>query len=227
MPQVKKILRIAAKTLLGVVCFLLLYLGLGWLGGQITIGKEPGNEDVAIYIKTNGVHTDIVVPARTPQADWTREFKYANTGLHDTTWNYLGLGWGDKGFYLQTPTWADLKFSVAFKATFGLSPSALHATYYRQMVENKTCRKIWLSKEQYDHLVQYILSSLQKGPDGHSIYIKTNANYSISDAFYEGTGRYNLFYTCNSWANNALRACGQKHCLWALTDRSIFAAYDK
>jgi uncharacterized protein (TIGR02117 family) len=223
---IRKALRIVVKTLLGIVCFLLLYAAVVFLCGKIIIGKEKSdNHDIAIYIKTNGVHADIVVPARSPQADWSKEFKYTNTHLKDTTWNYLALGWGDKGFYLTTPTWADLKFSTAFKAAFALSSSAVHATYYRSMTENESCRKIWISNEQYDRLIRFIISSIEKGTDGHSIYIPTNANYGISDAFYEGTGRYNLFYTCNTWTNNALRSCGQRHCLWAVLDKSIFGCY--
>lgn len=226
MATIRKVLRILLKTLLGIVCFLLLYAGLGLLFGKIVIDKESSTKpDIAIYIKTNGVHCDIVVPARSPQVDWTKEFKFTNTHLKDTTWQYLSLGWGDKGFYLNTPTWADLKFSTAFKAAFALSSSAMHATYYRTMNENERCHKIWISNEQYARLIRFIYAGLEKGADGHSIYIHTNANYGISDAFYEGTGRYNLFYTCNTWTNNALRSCGQRHCLWALLDKSIFACY--
>lgn len=226
MVTIKRALRIVAKTLLGILCFLVLYAGLGFLLGKISISKEPNeHNDVAIYIKTNGVHTDIVVPARSSQFDWTKEFKYGNTHLNDTSWSYLAIGWGDKGFYLNTPTWADLKFSTAFKAAFALSSSAVHATYYSTMVENENCCKIWISNEQYTRLTRYILSSVEKDASGHSIYIPTNANYGVSDAFYEGTGRYSLFYTCNTWTNNALRSCGQRHALWALLDKSIFSCY--
>jgi hypothetical protein len=34
------------------------------------MNNDPaGNQDVTIYIKTNGVHTDIVVPVHTSQMD--------------------------------------------------------------------------------------------------------------------------------------------------------------
>jgi hypothetical protein len=55
--------------------------------------------------------------------------------------NYLAFGWGDKGFYLNTPEWADLKVSTALNAAFGLSSSAIHSTFYKKLRENETCKK--------------------------------------------------------------------------------------
>ena len=195
---------------------------------RITIGKDAGTKDeVAIYIKTNGVHTDIVMPVRTPQIDWSREIKYANTALHDTTWQYIALGWGDKGFYLQTPNWSDLKFSVAFNAAFALSTTAMHATFYKELQENDRCHKMLISRDQYARLIDYVTKSFQHDASGHFINIKTKANYCQSDAFYEANGSYSLFHTCNTWANNALKKCGQKCCLWTIFDTGIFLKYAK
>jgi len=36
-----------------------------------------------------------------------------------------------------------------------------------------------------------------------------------------------LFHTCNTWANNALKACGQKASLWTPFDTGIFYHYQK
>jgi uncharacterized protein (TIGR02117 family) len=225
---VRRILKITGKTLLGVVCFLLLYLGSAWLLSRIAINREADTTDeVTIYILTNGVHTDIVVPARNEQMDWTKEVRYTYTRGQDTTLPYLAMAWGAKGFYLQTPTWADLKFSVAFKAAFGLSTSAMHTTYYAAMRESASCKRIGISKTQYARLAAFIIGSFRHDPDGHFIHINTSANYGSSDAFYEGIGRYNLFYTCNTWANSALKHGGQKCCLLTIFDTGIFLKYEK
>lgn len=139
---------------------------------------------------------------------------------------YLAIGWGDKRFYLETPTWADLKFKTAFKATFGLGNAAIHATFYRKMIESKSCKKIPLAGVQYSRLIDFISNSLRKDELGHSIYIRTNANYNDFDAFYEATGSFSLFRTCNSWANEALKISGQKCCLWTAFDKGIFSKYE-
>lgn len=184
----------------------------------------PGN-DVAIYIQTNGDHTDIIVPVRNRIKDWTAEMSYQHTISKDTTCNYVAVGWGDKGFYLNTPTWSQLKFSTAFKAAFWLGTSAVHATFCKNLHESAHCKKLMLSNKQYTALVNYIDNTFRRGASNQTINIKTTANYDTDDAFYEAKGTYNLFYTCNTWANDALKACGQKACLWTASDAGIFYHY--
>ena len=55
---------------------------------------------------------------------------------------FVGLGWGDKGFYLETPTWADLKTSTALKAVSGYNTTAMHVTFYKEMQEKGSKIKI-------------------------------------------------------------------------------------
>ncbi len=222
----KKIIKIIGKTVLAIVGFFLLYLIAAFSLSKIIIEKEENtSNDVTIYVLTNGVHTDIVVPVKSKQIDWSKEIKYTNAIAVDSTFNYLGMGWGDKEFYLNTPTWAELKASVAFRATFGLNTTAIHATYLKDLEENDTCIKMEISNEQYSRLIRFIKKSFKTDSKGHFIKIKTNANYGKTDAFYEAIGSFNLFYTCNSWTNNALKTSGQKSALWTPFDSGIFAIY--
>ncbi|HTE00230.1 MAG TPA: TIGR02117 family protein [Mucilaginibacter sp.] len=222
----KKILRAIAWVILSLVTFISSWLLAALLLPLFTVNAKPtiGN-DVAIYIETNGDHTDIVVPVKNQMKDWHTEISYQNTISRDTTCNYVAIGWGDKGFYLNTPTWSQLKFSVAFKAAFGLSTSAIHATFCHNLSESADCKKIMISNAQYDKLVTYIDSTFKRDIQGNVVNIKTNANYDKEDAFYDAKGKYNLFYTCNTWANGALKACGQKACLWTVSDMGIFYHY--
>ena len=225
--MVKKSLKFIGKTLLIFVALILLYLVAAFCLSRISYDEETNQKnEISIYIKTNGVHTDIVVPAKNDQMDWSQEIKFSNTKSKKSTYKYLALGWGDKGFYLETPTWGDLKASVAFKAATGLSTTAIHATYYNHITVDSTCKKIDVSKEQYSRLITYISDSFQKDKNNHWINIQTDANYSNSDAFYEANGSYSLFRTCNTWSNNALKHSGQKHCLWTPFDTGIFLNYE-
>lgn len=222
----KKALKITLKSILGFIVFIILYLLAAYCLSRITVDKEHNTkEEITIYILTNGVHTDLVVPVKSEFYDWSKEVKFSNTNSSDTNFNYLSMGWGDKGFYLETPEWKDLKASVAFNATFGLGNSAMHATYYKTIKVSERCKKILISKEQYQRLIVYITESFQKDEAGHFKYIKTNAVYGKYDAFYEANGRYNLFYTCNTWANSGLKKCGQRCCLWTPFDTGIFLKY--
>jgi len=222
----KKYLKLIFYPILTLIAFVSLYLLSAYILSRITVDAEPSsNQDVTIYIITNGVHTDIVVPIKNEQKDWSKDIKYSNTILKDTLMTYLAMGWGDKGFYLETPEWADLKFRVAFNAAFGLGNTAIHATFYPTMTESETCKKIVISKEQYARLIAYIDGSFRKDDDGHVINIETNANYGDFDAFYEANGSYSMLQTCNTWANKGLKMSGQRACLWTAFDTGIFLKY--
>lgn len=222
----KKILKITGLTILILVCLIGIYLLSAYVLSRVSVDRESQTQnDMTIYILTNGVHTDLVVPIKNEQIDWSKEVKFANTTGKDSLFEYVAFGWGDKGFYLETPTWADLKASTAFKAAFALSTSAIHATFYKRMVEGADCVKINISKEQYSRLVKYIQESFTTDTQGHLMYIRTNANYGKEDAFYEAKGSYNVFHTCNTWANNGLKSCGQKASLWTPFDTGIFYQY--
>ncbi|WP_262919313.1 DUF2459 domain-containing protein [Niabella hibiscisoli] len=166
----KKILKRTGRVLLYIVLLLIIYVVAALLIPFIPVNKNKDYQspnDLTIYIMSNGVHTDIVVPVKTEWVDWTNYISYADTDLKDTTYSYVGIGWGDKGFYLQTPTWADLKFSTAFKAMTGLSSSAIHATFYQSIVPDSTTVAINISKEDYKDMVAFITKSFDfnKGED--------------------------------------------------------------
>lgn len=222
----KKLLKVVTYTFLSVIGFVVFYLLVAVILSIIPVQKEPDTTaDIAIYILTNGDHTDLVLPIKTACINWSREVKFQNTISKDTTAHYMAIGWGDKGFYLNTPTWAQLKFGVAFRAATGLSTSAMHTTFYQGVREGDDCIKMMISNAQYTRLINYIQDSFQRDADGHVMNIITDANYDNNDAFYEAKRRYNIFYDCNTWANNALKAAGQKACLWTPFDKGIFHQY--
>ncbi|MFC6269072.1 TIGR02117 family protein [Frigoriflavimonas asaccharolytica] len=225
--MVKKIVINFLKIIAGILGFIVLYIICALLIPYIQIDEKPTSEpkNIAVYIYTNGVHTDIVMPIKTEQIDWSAKIPYNNILSKSTDFKYVGIGWGDKGFYLDTPTWADLKFSTAFNAAFWLGDSALHTTFYKTMTEAEDSRKIMITKSQYAELIKFVDERFDKNASGQNILIPTNAVYSKSDAFYEAKGSYSFFYTCNTWTNQALKISGQKAALWTPTDFGIFQHY--
>jgi uncharacterized protein (TIGR02117 family) len=178
-----------------------------------------------LYLQTNGVHTDIIVPASNELINWNNYFPHKYNRNSDSTYRYLALGLGDKEFYLETPTWGDLTVPTAFNAAFGLGSGVLHATYYREMNVNEQCIAIQASKAQYKELIQYIQESLLLSPSGEYINIKTDALYGNSDAFYEAKWKYSMLHTCNTWVNNALQRAKLKACFWTPFDWGLFGVY--
>jgi len=225
--SVKIILIYALKTLGIIIGIIVLYALLGFLIPFIEVSaKDDGRKkEIPVYIYTNGVHTDIVMPVKNDLHDWSSKIPFTNTKSKKTDYNYVGIGWGDKGFYLDTPTWADLKFSTAVKAAFWMSESAMHTSYYKTMTEASDCKKMMISREQYKDLVKFVDDKFDKDQNGNYILVPTNAVYGDNDAFYDAQGRYSFLDTCNTWANNALKAAGQKAALWTPTDYGIFIHY--
>ena len=86
------------------------------------------------------------------------------------------------------------------------------------------CAKFTVSRRQYLELAAYIRNSL-KWRDGRTIPVTADIHYGESDAFYEAKGSYNLFYTCNTWTNDALKSAGAKAALWTITEGGIFRHY--
>lgn len=224
---VKTVLMYLLKVIGIILGIVIIYVILGLLIPYIPVSaKDDGQKkEIPIYIYTNGVHTDIVMPVRNDLQDWSQKIPFANTKSKKTDYQYIGVGWGDKGFYLDTPTWADLKFSTAVKAAFWLSDSAMHCTYYNTMKEGDDCKMIMISRNQYKNLVKYVEDKFDRDQNGNFILIPTNAVYSDNDAFYDAKGTYSFLYTCNTWSNNALKAAGQKAALWTPSDFGIFQHY--
>ncbi|OHT45490.1 TIGR02117 family protein [Flavobacterium tructae] len=224
--MLKKSFKFLGWTLFGIFTFLALYVTAVLLISRITVNSTINKIDeqnaIPIYILSNGVHTDIVVPIVSEVKDWRKEIQFDQTESNDTLAKFVAFGWGDKGFYLDTPEWSDLKASTALKAIFGVSSSAMHTTFFKQLREGEDCKRILVSKENYQKLVNYISESFNnpENPEwieGHS--------YGKKDAFYEAKGSYSLFYTCNTWANCALKAANQKASLWTIYDKGIFYHY--
>lgn len=182
------------------------------------------DQNYSIYILTNGVHTDLVLPFYNEIYDWRSYLDPSKTPGKKLSFNYVSFGWGDKGFYLETPEWKDLKPSVAFKAAVGLSESAMHVTYYDQLNLGDDCKEIKLNKAQYEQLCLYIKDRFDLKNDKF-VLVPTDQNYGLNDVFYEAKGKYSLFYTCNTWANNGLKAARLKASVFTLLDKGIFYQY--
>jgi uncharacterized protein (TIGR02117 family) len=206
----KKLIFLILKLVQGLVIALAIYVAAALVLSMIPINTDfqsvsNGAAGTDIYVRSNGVHTDIVLPlndeirALIPQAD-----------LHngDGALKYVSFGWGDKGFYLETPTWSDLKASTAFVAAFGLGSTAMHVEALDAPVVGENVRRVRITDAQLAILMAHIKSSFIYDAQGAVERINTTANYNEHDAFYEAHGRYSLFTTCNEWTRKGLSLAG-------------------
>ena len=224
----RRAFRIGARALAALLAVPILYLL-----AALLLGAVPANADweepragVTIFLRTNGVHTWIVVPKVTAEMDW-RPFA-PGEHVRDPRWgaaDHLALGYGNRTFYLETPTWGDLTMKNAFLAAFGQGRSLMHADHTHRPRREEWQRPLRITREQYRRLAEHIARSFQRGADGRTMPV-LGRGYDDSDMFYEAVGPYTAFYTCNSWTGEALRAAGVKTGLWTPLSQSIMWRLD-
>ncbi len=224
--MLRRILRVLGKATLALLSFIACYCLAAWLlpmVGANTDHAEPGMGEL-VYIRSNGVHTDVILPLRSAAKDWSADLPFTNTVSDDSAFTHVAFGWGDKGFYLETKEWADLKASTALKAAFGLSGSAMHITFCGTPQVNEQCRAVLVSSATLQLLTAKVDAGFARDLEGRPQWI-VDRHYEQDDAFYEGTGRYGLFFTCNTWANSVLKDCGLPAAAWTATAGGILRHY--
>lgn len=210
---------------------MLLSLPLAYLVGALLLGLVPVNRGFSaarngevIYVRSNGVHAEFVLPARGTH-DWTREFPllaivdYSRlTSLAGFDW--IAFGWGDRAFYLQTPRWTDLRPGVALNALAGRGPAAMHVEYVARPQDQHAVR-VEIDAAQYRKLVDYVRAGFARDAQGAAIRID-HPGYFATDAFFEGTGRYSPWLTSNEWVRRGLAQAGIRTAAWSPFDVALF-----
>lgn len=190
-----------------------------------SFAQAPAEDgQVEIFLTSNGVHTDLVLPVATPYIDWREKVPLGHFAGADSSYTHLSFGWGDREFYMKTPAWSDLTLGVALRATLWPTPSAMHVAYIATaLVPTRRQRPILLSPQQYRQLVQYIDASFQEG-NGDYLHIAASG-YSGQDTFYEAHGKFYILKNCNNWVNQGLKAAGVKAALWAPLPFAVMRHY--
>lgn len=186
------------------------YAAAGLLGGAIPANRDwrPPARGVTVYVESNGVHVGIVVPKRAAGVDWgpllraeqLRDPRYAG-------FDHASFGWGEAKFYLETPTWRDVKPATIAAAAVGSDRVLVHVDHVPAPVAGGDVRAVVLRPAEYRRLAAYLRASMAARP-GHRF------GYGANDAFYDGRGRYSAVRTCNAWAGDALRFAGVRVGAW-------------
>jgi hypothetical protein len=132
-----RVFRAIYRTVAITVCVVVFWLGAAFALPYLKVNsdRKPVKDGIEIFVKSNGVHTDFVLPSENKIMSWKALFPARTFEKVDSSSQWLAFGWGDKGFFLDTPTWAELKFSTAFKAAFWLGSSAMHLTYQKNILK--------------------------------------------------------------------------------------------
>ena len=221
----RRVWRWLVRGLLVLLGAALLYGIAVWVLGAIAVnrGYRQAASGVDIMIASNGVHTDFYLPAKHEVKDWTSFAPLQSMPSYLKNARYVLVGWGDRGFFLDTPTWDDLTVGRVLSAVFLPTSSVMHLYYSDYMQEpGERAVQLRLSVAEYRLLVAQIERSFATDANGKPILIK-DRSYAADDVFYEGVGSYHLFHTCNNWASTVLDAAGVTSPVWSPLDGAIFA----
>lgn len=220
-----RIIKFFAKGLLAFLLLLLLYFVAALIGSAIPVntGRPPGG-DITIYLRTNGVHTDLIFPVENEIMDWEQMIDSTYTLSKRGNYDYISFGWGDLEFYQKTPEWSDLTFPTAVRAVFLPSPSAMHVEFEPVPRFDQPMIPVKVTAEEYQKLVDYVRWSFEKDFTG-KVKVVPGLHYNQNDAFFHAKRSLHSFYTCNTWVNNALKQAGLPACLWTPFDEGIFYKY--
>lgn len=171
----------------------------------------PPNEGVEIYACDNGVHADLVLPVAAGGTDWRSIFAPEFFGGPINQFDYIGIGWGSRDFYLQTPRWADVNPRLAIKA-LTWDETVLRIDYRPRPGPGEDCGQWRVSEATYRRVVDFVRTGLALNA-GRPHFAA--AGYGAQDAFFTANGRYTIFDTCNQWTGQALRFAGAPVAAWA------------
>lgn len=218
--------RSLAKAVATFVGLVLLALALGTL---IPLGprelpsksmaQDTGKDSARhrILLLANPIHTDIALPV---EARTLARFGFLQeAGLPAERADWLVMGRGGRSFYIETPTWGDLRPLPLLKS-FTLDGAVLHAGLSGPLEEGEDIRALLLDDAAYEALLSAIEASFAKRD------AIPGAGYGPYDRFFEATGSFNALAGCNVWTAAMLRRAGLTTGLWTPLPRLLLWSLD-
>ena len=179
--------------------------------------------EAQILLLANPIHTDIALPVDDEVRAAFADLVPSGLPVDMPGVEYLIIGWGGRSFYIETPTWGDIRPLPVLKA-LTIDRSVLHVSVAGPIDPgHPTVRPLIVTPEERSRMIAAIRESFIRD-DGVPVAIQ-GAAYGADDAFYEAKGAFNAFIGCNTWTAAVLRAGGVRTGWWTplpqLLDLSI------
>jgi uncharacterized protein (TIGR02117 family) len=207
-------MRFLIRTILILVCLPLVALAFYTIAAfgalLLTPDSSEPEDGVLVYACDNGVHTDLIVPAVAGGVDWRALFGQQPFIATVAAYDHIGLGWGSRDFYINTPTWADLDIATAVKSVLW-DETVLHVEYRPRPVPTEKCRQWRADPASYERITAFIHETLRLSGERP---VQAAAGYGRRDAFFVANGQYTILETCNQWTGRALRLAGAPIAPW-------------
>ena len=209
---------------LGALSIAVLALGLGVLIPRPLFESGPGpvrataatpstEASRTVLLLSTAIHTDLALPA---SPDVVERFAFmAADGLDSSQpgVGYIIAGWGGRSFYIETPTWSDLKPGPVFNA-LTYDRSVMHMALAGAIdLDHPTVTAVELDAAAFEALIQAVLAGFTVDGAGARSVVP-DAQYGEYDLFYEAEGLFNALVGCNVWTAATLRQAGLRTGWW-------------
>jgi uncharacterized protein (TIGR02117 family) len=229
--RLRRLLRAVLGLLLAFAACIGAYLAAAFVLGRAAVNADwrptPGGR--AVYLDSNGVHVDLVLPALIDGRDLREDYPLEHPD-RDAQW--ISFGWGDRGFFLDAAEWQNLTLGTALRATLLPTPTLMHVDYDRWApLPDEDCVRVEVSEVELARLLAWVDAGFARDEAGRPIRIE-GAGYRRSsggppdgafadNAFFEARGSYHLFRTCNEWTRQGLEQAGIRAPIWSPFDEPI------
>jgi uncharacterized protein (TIGR02117 family) len=162
---------------------------------------------------SNGWHVSLVLPA----GDWPRDLAHGPFDVDVSSARYAAFGWGERRFYMDTRTLADVGLATGLRALAWNADTVVHASFLDAVDEaHPRVRTLTVTPKELAALNAHVRASFAGArPE------PVGAGFGSADAFFRGTGVYSPFATCNEWVGAALRRAGIPVGAWTPLSESL------
>lgn len=172
-----------------------------------------------ILVLSNPIHTDIAIALDTETRSRFSFLEESGMPLGHPNARWIVFGWGGRAFYIETPTWADLKPMPLFKG-LTVDRSVMHVDVAGDIAApSDTVVAFEIGDAQYEKLLAYIEASFT--PKDGVIAAIPDAAYGPNDRFFEANGWFSAALGCNTWTAKGLREAGLRTGWWNPLPRSL------
>ena len=200
---------------------LLVFVAMGTFIPRPLWPQSPSGEPATqrIVLLRNPIHTDIAIPLDDRSLASFSAIVGSGIQADLPGARYLVFGWGSREFYIETPTWSELKPGPLF-AALTADESVMHVDVMGEIdLAHPTVQLFEIEDQAMYRLQDFIAASFRSGPEG-PIRL-SDAGYGDLDAFFEANGHFNALVGCNTWTAQALRVAGLRTGWWNPLPQSL------
>ncbi|QFT91303.1 hypothetical protein FIU86_00485 [Roseovarius sp. THAF9] len=210
--------------MLAILALICLYLVSAVAGALVPGPLSPnpsadGGPPIEIRMVAGPIHYDLLLPL-TPRTQ-ARFFHLEKAGLllSDPKAEWLVIGWGSRAFYTHEGSYSDVPAATLWRAMTG-DDAVLRADVIGPLPRGYDSPRLMLTPAQYSGLMTAILQQLAPNADDDATPLSA-LGFTDTDIFFEATGRFHIFRTCNTWISRTLRSAGIPFGAWTPTPYAV------